>query len=355
MKRIAILFIGSIVLFTSCKKKTDNPTPVATVTDSMVIHDFVAKTALPMYQALQDKATTLNIAINTLNTAPTAANLDAARTAWRDARKTWEQCEGFLIGPVEDDNYDPNMDTWPVDYNQLDSFINNSTSFTPATIAALNQSLRGFHPLEYILWGNGGAATVDSISAKEKQYMTGLSQDILDNVTQLNTSWAATGGNYQDKVLTAGAGSTKYPKRVDAMLAIAAGMAAICEEVGTGKIKEPFDAKDSTKTESPFSHNSMVDFTNNITGAQTVYLCNYSGQQGSSMSAFVSAKNIQLDNKIKDQFNTALNALANVNVSLELGVYTQRTQLQAAMDAITTLQGTLEDDLQTFIQTYVKD
>lgn len=356
MKKTALLFIGAATLFAaSCKKTDNNNNNNTTVTESAVINDFVGKIVLPMYQTLQDKATVLNSAVNTLNTAPTAANLEAARTAWRDTRSVWEQCEGFLVGPVEDDNYDPNMDTWPVDYNQLDSFINTSSSFTVTTIQDLSQGLRGFHPLEYILWGRGGAHTVDSISARQKQYMVGLSQDILNNITQLNASWSTSGGNFQTKVLTAGSGSTLYPTRKEAFVALVAGMSGICSEVGGGKMLEPFTQADSNLTESPFSHNSITDFTNNITGARNVYLCSFNGQTGASISNMVAAKNISLDNKIKEQYASAIAALGNVTTSFEMALYTQRTQLQVAMNAINTLQGTLDGELKTFMQTYIKD
>lgn len=353
-KSFLILAAASVSMF-ACKKSSDNNNTTTAVTSKEVVTDFVNKVALPQYTNLQAKATVLNTAVNTLNTTPNAANLLAARSAWQDVRSCWEQCEGFLIGPVEDDNYDPNMDTWPVDYAQLDSFTLNSSSFTAATIQTVGQSLRGFHPLESILWGKSGNATVDSITAKQKQYMVGLSQDILNTCTSLNSSWATSGGNFQATVLNAGAGSALYANRKDALLAIVAGMSDICNEVGTGKIFEPFTSQDSTKTESPFSHNSMIDFTNNIKGAQNVYLCSYGGASGNSLSNLIAARNLSLDNKIKDQFAAAITALGNVTTTLESGIHTQRTQLQAAMTAITTLQATLDGDAKTFVQTYVTD
>jgi len=354
MKKTVLLFIGAgTLLATACHKTTTTTT--ANVTETEVLTDFVQKIALPQYQDLQDKATVLNNAVIALNSNTTNANLDAARTAWRNVRTSWEQCEGFLIGPVEDDNYDPNMDTWPVDYLQLDSFITNSTSFSAATVQGLGQSLRGFHPLEFILWGKSGLATADSISASQKQYMTGLSQDILSTVTALNSSWAASGSNFQSQVINAGGGSTLYTTRQEALLAIAAGMADICDEVGNGKMYEPFAAYDSNKSESPFSHNSMTDFTSNIRGAQNVYSCTYNSATGASLSSFVSSRNLSLDNKIKQQYAAALTALGNVSVNFETAIYSQRTQLQNAMNAIKTLQATLDGDLKAFIISYVKD
>lgn len=353
MKRlIPIVMLLAAGMF-SCRKPSSHDT--SAVTSQQVVTDFVNKVALPQYANLQARAETLNTAVNTLNTTTNAANLDAARAAWRDVRSAWEQCEGFLIGPVEDDNYDPNMDTWPMDYQQLDSFTLNSSSFSAATLQGVSQALRGFHPLEHILWGVSGNVTADSFTTKNKAYMVGLAQDILNTCTSLNNSWASSGGNFQSVVLTAGAGSARFTSRKEAILAIIAGMADICDEVGAGKIYEPFNEYDSTKTESPFSHNSMTDFVNNIKGAQNVYLCSVNGQYGAGVSSLIATRNIALDTKIKDKFAAAINALNNVSATFESAIFTQRVQLQNAMNAIDDLKTTLDTDAKAYVQTYVTD
>jgi len=361
MKKIVLSILAVTTLFAVSCKKSSNNNSTSNVTEQDVINDFVNKIALPQYQALAEKGIALNAAIATLNTTTNATNLAAAQSAWRDTRTCWEQCEGFLFGPVEDNNYDPNMDTWPVDYHQLDSLLASTTmtTFTVNYVQSLNTTLRGFHPLEFILWGQQGTATAASITANEKQYMLALSADVQGITDSLNTSWATTGGNFQMQVLQAGGGSTRFTSKQAVLLAIVGAMSDICDEVGRqgtdGKIYDPYIAHDSTKTESPFSHNSMIDFKNNIMGAQNVYLCKYNGQTGSSLSAFVAARNLSLDNNIKAQFTAAIGALDNVSVNFETAIYTQRTQLLAAMNALNTLQATLDGNLKTFITTYVKD
>ncbi len=155
MKKIILAITCSAVLFYSCHKTKQQNNTTTTVTEDQVLTDFVQKIALPEYQNLQAKATALNTAVITLNTTPTNANLATAQQAWRDTRTSWETCEGFLFGPVEDNNYDPNTDTWPVDYHELDSLIAHSTptSLNVNTVQGLIQGLRGYHPLEFILWG----------------------------------------------------------------------------------------------------------------------------------------------------------------------------------------------------------
>ncbi len=353
MKTKLLLVTLLLVIVGSCRKPAT--TNATSVTSNEVLTDFVNYLVLPQYASLQERAVTLNNAIKTLNDTPTNAHLDAARTAWRNVRAAWEQCEGFLIGPVEDDNYDPNMDTWPVDHLQLDSFVAVTPSFASAAIQAQSSSLRGFHPIEFMLWGKHGQATIDSISPRQHQYLAGLAEDLLQSANALSNSWLASSGNFQAQLLEAGKGSVRYHSRRDALLAMVAGMSEICDEVANGKIEGPYAAYDSTRTESPFSHNSLTDFNYNITGARSVYICNFNGQMGKSLSDMVAARNLALDNKLKQQFGAAIIALNIVSVTFESAIYTQRPQLQSAMAAIRNLQETLDGDLKTFVQTNITD
>jgi len=358
MKKLILLaIISASIILQGCTKSSTSTT--TTVTESQVLTDFVNKIAIPEYQNLQVKATALNNAVVALNAQPNATNLATAQQAWRDTRTSWETCEGFLFGPVEDNSYDGNTDSWPVDFLEIDSLIANSPSLNVNTVQNLIQPLRGYHPLEFILWGQHGNATADSITAAQKPYMVALSQDILNNIDSLNFSWSTTGGNFQQQVLLAGKGSSRFKTNQEAFLAIIGSISDICNEVGQqtsgGKIYDPYISRDSFQTESPFSHNSMIDFRNNIIGAQNAYLCTFNNVQGASISNFVAMHNISLDNKIKQEFTAAIQSLNNVNITFETAIFLQRTQLQTAMTALNTLQATLDGDLTTYIQTYVKD
>ncbi|MDQ2862759.1 MAG: imelysin, partial [Bacteroidota bacterium] len=320
-----------------------------------VLKDFVDNVAIPQYQGLSEASVHFNNDITALNTAATEKNLAKAKASWRDLRTVWEQCEGFLFGPVEDDNYDPYMDTWPVDYVQLDSLIASSNPLTITDIQNLSTlSLRGFHPVEYVLWGVDGNRTAASITAREKKYMVSLSQDLLNNTTALSNSWITGLGNFGKEVKTAGSGSTVYAKKQEVFLAITQAMADICDEVGTGKMAEPFNAFDSSIVESPFSNNSVTDFKNNIVGLGNVYNGTYT-TSGKGITDLVAAKNVSLDNKIKQQIAAAINSFDAISVSYELAIFNQRTQITNTMRALATLQATLEDELKPFMVQYITD
>src|SRR5690606_19191354 len=125
-----------------------------------VVNDFGEKLAVPLYNEFENSAANLKTLVEELAANPTQQNLENAREAWRAVRVIWEQCEGFLYGPVDDDSYDPYMDTWPTDHNAMDDLLNSATPLTPDFLAEQNDetelTLRGFHPLEYLLWDTDG-------------------------------------------------------------------------------------------------------------------------------------------------------------------------------------------------------
>ncbi|MDR3714047.1 MAG: imelysin family protein [Puia sp.] len=357
-------FLICSVAFSACHKSSSSTGDAVDfkTLEANVINEFTNKTALPQYDSLVKAATALNTAITNLSGSPTDDNLIAAQTAWKNVRTVWEQSEGFLIGPVESNDYDPNTDTWPTDYTQMDSLLTSGNPLGESDIQNLTQSLRGYHPVEYLLFRNGEnqVRTASSFTQRQMQYLISLSADILDNnVSQLLQSWTSAPANYANAILTAGAsGNTVYSSKLAFFLDIAGdnGMAGICNEVGQanadGKMYAPYSKRDSTITESPYSDNSLNDFRNNIIGAQNVYL----GLNGGlGIKDLVAAKNKNLDNQIRAQFTAAINSFSNITERYEQAILDQRVQVQATMTAIQTLQSLLDNDLINFLKTNVQD
>ncbi|WP_447641468.1 MULTISPECIES: imelysin family protein [Chitinophagaceae] len=358
MKNKLFAFIALSVILFSCSKSNDDTSTTTTATTSEVLNDFVNKTAIPTYYSLDTAALALKTALNNLNTQTTDANLTIAKAKWQSIRAIWEQSEGFLIGPVESEDYDPNTDTWPTDYNEMDSLLNKhstaTTLLTEAQVAALSQSLRGYHPIEYIIFGNHGDRKAADLTQGQLAYMVGLAADLYDNnVHQLYLAW--TGSDpYGNQLINAGKSSSQYEKVQDAIWAIANGMADICNEVSQdgedGKINGPYignnGAGDPNLVESPYSGNSWTDFKNNIIGAQNVYL---GVNSGVGISAIVSQYNKDLDNTIKTQFASAISSFNNLGSTYFeeaiLASSGKRALVEQTRQAIKTLQATLESKL----------
>lgn len=352
------------VLFAGCKK-TEVSSADFDQLSTTVIHNFVHTVALGGYTELQTKATALEAAIATLESNTTEANLAAAKYAWKDVRSTWEKCEGFLFGPVDAYEYDPETDTWPVNFNDLEALLaDHSHSLEVADIESLsNRALKGYHPIEYILWGTKTApqtAALLAANSRQKKYIASLATALKAQAALLYNSWITTGGNYADKLLTPGSANPEYKKKQDVFLAMLEGMAGICGEVAEGKMNDPFvaavldPAEGAKLVESPFSGNSVTDFRNNIIGAYNVYLGKFL-VDGTGINELVRAKNISLDNLICQKFETAIGSFDNISLPYEEAIALQPTQCQNTMTAIGELADVLDTDLRHFIITNITD
>lgn len=371
MKKYAILGLAGMALLasavTGCKSKSD-PEPAEDFNQlkTLVLSDFVNVVGNPLYADFKTKANELNEAVKALAANPTPANLETARSAWKAVRVIWEQSEGFLIGPVEDDNYDPYMDTWPTDKTRMNSLLSGTQPLTVEYLAGLDNpeeeaelTLRGFHPLEYMLWGADGNKQATALTAREKEYMTALAADVLNNVTKLQSSWLPGSTYFGKELMNPGAGS-RYENKHDALEALANALIDICGEVGDSKMMEPFQPNnpaqaDSTVSESPYSHNSIADFRNNIIGARNVYLCAYGGKTGKSLSDLVKANNAALDQDIKQKFEVAIGSFDGITTTFEQAIYTQRNQVQNTITTLQSLKTTIGDKLVPYIRQYVTD
>ncbi|SEA64797.1 Predicted lipoprotein [Arachidicoccus rhizosphaerae] len=355
------LFLPAVVIASlmsvsvmSCSK-SDSPSNSQDIqeVETKALSDFVSVLGNPLYSDFTSEATTLDNAVKALVANPTAENQATAQAAWKTVRVVWEQSEGFLIGPVEDDNYDPNMDTWPTDRNAIDNLLKTNSNITSDELNNTDDALKGFHPLEYLLWETNPADYTDA----EKNYMTALSSNILSNVKALQASW--TDGGFGNEITNPGADS-RYKTKQEALEAIANALIDICNEVGESKMPVPFgntatDA-DSTQTESPYSHNSIVDFKNNIQGAYNSYTCSYGGATGTSLSSLVQVNNKNLDNQIRTAFQNAIKSFDGFgDITFEKAIYNNRTIVQNVITQVAALKTQVEDGLVPYIQQYVKD
>ncbi len=363
MKKALLPFALLVTMgLVSCNKNDDDGGGSSSdllTTEKSVAENFGDNVAFASYTDLKTAGDNLTANVNAFVAAPDAAKLETAKASWRAMRAIWEQSEGFLFGPVDVNEYDPKTDTWPTDYNQMDALLNSSNPLNLSDIQALDYSLRGYHPLEYMLWGENSNKTVAEFTPRQMKYLQNLALDLQSQVTANYNDW--TEGGYKTQVTNAGQGSADFIRYYDLFYTMTEGMVGICNEVGksdegSGKIWEPFSANnmlgDSSIVESPYSENSMTDFKNNITGAYNVYLGKYK-TNGKGLTDIVKLYDKNLDAEIISKFQAAISSFDLVNVSFEKAIYTQRQQLQTIIDAIGEVRDELNEKLHPFLLEHV--
>ncbi len=230
---------------------------------------------------------------------------------------------------------------------------------TSSYVATLNDSQKGFHTLEYLLFGIDSAQTVADLDARELEYLEAIAGDFVALTARLATSW--TDGDaelttpYRDLFATAGeAGNQAYPSLGAAAQEIVQGMSGICDEVANGKIADPYDAHDPFLEESQFSHNSLIDFQNNMRSVQNAYLGSVpdAGTSGRGLTAWVMVKAPALDAQIKAEITAAIAAIAAIPGPFSTAIVTESSYplVEAAQAAIRKLQDTLDNELLPLLQ-----
>ncbi len=127
-----------------------------------IVDNFVDVVVVPTYKSLKDRNAALYQKVVNFKNSPSDANFATACNAWLEAREPWEKSEAFLFGPVDALGLDPNMDSWPLDQDNIVQNLNSgnydnldwSDGDDDDTIEAV-QSVRGFHTLEFLLFKDG--------------------------------------------------------------------------------------------------------------------------------------------------------------------------------------------------------
>lgn len=340
-------------LATGCTGGDGGNDVAPSLVDKALLTTYANGVVIPTYRTLAEKAATLQEASATLIAAPTDDNLAAARAAWVATRTPWEQSEGFLIGPVKANGYDPSIDSWPLNKTELDLVLTDGNALTTAFVTSLGNSQKGFHTIEFLIYGEDSNKVAAALTARESEYLQASAEHLKNVATSLATSWeTGTDGNaaYINVFTTAGeAGNSVYPSLGAAGEEIVQGMIGICEEVAEGKIARPFDASDPNLVESQFSFNSLQDFSDNIRSVQNAYRGQVPGgaapAAGTTLSEKVGARDPALDLRVKEASNAAIDAILRIPAPFPRAVTDPAAApaIKEAQEAIRKLRDTLQN------------
>ncbi|CCQ12681.1 Iron-regulated protein A precursor [Pseudoalteromonas luteoviolacea B = ATCC 29581] len=314
------------------------------------------------YQSLNDKAVALHNATQALLTNRDAASLLAAQTAWKEARVFWEQGESHIFGPVDALSIDPHLDTWPLNTSDLKAILAEKSSFTAEEILTWNDDVQGFHTMEFLLFGDGVADNEKAISEMtetEMEYLVACAEVFTIHTQSLFNAWSVSADGssaiaYKDALTSPG--NTYYASSLAVVEELVQGLIGIVDEVGNGKIAEPFgtsvETADTSLVESQYSWNSLTDFTNNIIGVKNVYLGTLQSNNDSpGLKALIEVGNSELAARVESEINTAITAIESIagenNLPFRQAIKDEaaRARIQAAIDALSTLQTSLESEV----------
>jgi putative iron-regulated protein len=362
LKKTLIALTVSTLLLSGCgSSSSDDKTNKFTFDATEVITNLTNDVIVEGYDMLNDKADAFFLATQTLVNTPTDENLLAAQNAWKAAREPWEQGESHIFGPVDSLSIDPHLDSWPLNTNDLQSLLNGTATFSADFISLLNDDVQGFHTMEFLLFGDGVADNeklIADMTLREREYLSATAEVFQGYTQDLYDAWVSGDDAYENKLLTAN--NDIYASKLAVVEELINGMIGIVDEVGNGKIADPFTASaataDTSLVESQYSWNSLTDFTDNIQGVQNVYRGEFEGgadKQG--IIDFVKAADATISSRVDTEIADAITAIkaiageANLPFRQAISDTDARVRIQVAIDALATLQTSLENDVLTLL------
>ncbi|HMZ89105.1 MAG TPA: imelysin family protein [Chitinophagales bacterium] len=341
---------ATAIIISSCNNN-DDPSDIGTYDFSPILNHVSENVITATYGDLHSKSQSLITAVENFNADRSSTNLEAARQAWRDCRIPWEQSEGFLFGPVSTEGIDPAIDSWPVNVIDLDAVLASGESLTKAYVDALEGTLKGFHTIEYLLWGTDGDKSAAAFTDREFEYLSAVTQSLEGATQQLYDAWHSGGDNFQLNIAQAGTATSIYPSQKSAMQELVNGMIGIADEVANGKINEPLTNMDVTLEESHFSSNSKADFMDNIRSIKNVYLGSYL-MDGEGISDYIKSLNSSVDDDVIAHIDAAILAIENIPGDFSDAIFMNTASVEAAQQSVRDLQSILESAVKPLIDNY---
>ncbi len=340
-------------------------------------------------------AKTLKSAIDKLVAEPTEANLEAARTAWKEARDPYQQTEAYRFGNAIVDDWEGKVNAWPLDEGLIDyvdasygdeseendlyvaNVIANptlkvggetidATEITPTLLADSLQEAgevetnvaTGYHAIEFLLWGqdlNGTEAGAGNRPAtdfdpanctggnceRRIQYLQAATDLLISDLEEMATAWAPDGAAREELAGKGEAGG---------LATILTGMGSLSYgELAGERIKLGLMLHDPEEEHDCFSDNTHMSHYNDVVGIRNVYFGSYKSPvgndvSGASLAELVAEKDPALAEEMKTKLDATLAAFEAMKARADGGeAYDQmigegndegNAVVQAAVDAL---------------------
>lgn len=348
-------------------------------------------------------AKTLKTAIDKLVAEPTEANLEAARTAWKEARDPYQQTEAYRFGNAIVDDWEGKVNAWPLDEGLIDyvdasygdeseendlyvaNVIANptlkvggetidATEITPTLLADSLQEAgevetnvaTGYHAIEFLLWGqdlNGTEAGAGNRPAtdfdpanctggnceRRIQYLQAATDLLISDLEEMANAWAPDGAAREELAGKGEAGG---------LATILTGMGSLSYgELAGERIKLGLMLHDPEEEHDCFSDNTHMSHYNDVVGIRNVYFGSYKSPvgndvSGASLADLVAEKDPVLAEEMKTKLDATLAAFEAMKARAEGGeAYDQmigegndegNAVVQAAVDALVDQTASIE-------------
>lgn len=320
------------------------------------------------YQDARTQAAMMQVAITAFLNNPNETSHKAAQDAWVQARQSYLQTEAFRFyeGPIDfvdaktgEEGPEGRINAWPmneafIDYvkEKPDSGLINNPKFE-LSIAAIMENdqvtdeadvTTGWHAIEFLLWGQdfnnegpGQRSFTDFVpnqnnNDRRRQYLTLVTQQLVSDLTFLETEWKPNAENYRAKFLKGDPKAT-----VGKIFTALATLSAF--EMASERMTVALDSGNQEDEHSCFSDTTYQDFVFNAKGISNVYFGDYAGYQGKGFDELLAQMNPDLNQKITAALTTTEESASQIDQPFDQVLASaqgspQRAEVEAVVTAL---------------------
>jgi predicted lipoprotein len=306
---------------------------------------------VPLYAQFEERSQALASSVDALCSAPTDASLDAARTAWFDAREPFKRAEVFAFGPYSRPEFriGPKIDSWPARPEEVEEWIASAEPVDPATLATLGVWHKGLPVIEYFLFSPVASGMPQLAEPRRCEYLRSTAAELVSRAREIHLAWAPEGGNFAGQLSGAGRTSTAWRTLRDAFSEVVNRMGFTLENVRRDKLGRPLGemtggTPDPNVAESRFSGRSLRDIQDNLAGIERLYF----GDPSLSLpglASYVSERGQNFDDRFQSGVSAARAALDAVDMPLTDAVTAEPDRVRDASTKLGELQTLIQVEL----------
>jgi predicted lipoprotein len=336
---VALAALSAISLTAACGSSGD----AADVTREATLASLADNVFVPGYRDAATAAEAFSTAASELEAGPSAARLEAVRSAWRDLRLAWSATLAYGFGPAEDRRTMSLVDWSPVEPERIDQAIERRGGSVAAEDVRelLASSQRGLWAVEYVLFSDDGESLTDGSpgAAARLRFVVANAEAMAAEMRSVATGWTEQtedGAAYRS-VLTGAAPASLFVNA--AVTEVVRGPAFLLQDVADMRLAPAIGLRggDAGLSGMPglLSGTSARDIRSRLAGARSVY---FGANKEPGLSDLVRQLSESADRRMRTAFDNAIADAEAITLPMDRAVTETPADVQALFDSVKIVQ-----------------
>ncbi|MEI6864655.1 imelysin family protein [Flavicella sp.] len=190
--KITISILSLVIIFSLSCSKDSVFTPIDKRAENigeikLQLEELYTNAIFPINQDLLKEIALLKTNATLLSTSNTLQQLEKVQTNWTTLAITWRKAELFNVGPINNSFIHYKINRWPIDKDEIDTYIETETSILDDFTISIGSSSKGITSLEYLLFES--SFSFDANDDNKIAYINSVIFELENNFNNLNSAW----------------------------------------------------------------------------------------------------------------------------------------------------------------------